>query len=263
MIRFLWELFKSLFFRSRWRLPEFVFRPGRLLHEQGLVMSTAFVGRPGAGKTVALANELLVQIKHHPEQSFFIFDWSGGLINTLLMLALSDEKRDEIIPRLIYDAMGGREIDGEVYVMPMPEFSEKYDPEKPWLERVEDQADRVQRTFEALNPNLVELNPTLGGRPIKSLFPNLLLLINAIRDDNGGPWQITEVTKLLNRKSGSLPESNSAAGLERPTSISPTILPAGRRLTRTWPRLGGCFGRHQVKANSWPGGLPKARVDAE
>jgi hypothetical protein len=200
MIRFLWELFKSLFFRSRWRLPEFVFRPGRLLHEQGLVMSTAFVGRPGAGKTVALANELLVQIKHHPEQSFFIFDWSGGLINTLLMLALSDEKRDEIIPRLIYDAMGGREIDGEVYVMPMPEFSEKYDPEKPWLERVEDQADRVQRTFEALNPNLVELNPTLGGRPIKSLFPNLLLLINAIKDDNGDPWQITEVTKLLNRE---------------------------------------------------------------
>ena len=38
--------------------------------------------------------------------------------------------------------------------MPMPEFSEKYDPDKPWLERVEDQVDRVQRVFEALNEEL-------------------------------------------------------------------------------------------------------------
>ena len=120
----------------------------------------------GVGKTFALANELLEQIKAQPEQPFFIFDWSGGLIDTLLMLALSDSKREEIRPRLIYDAMGGREINGNTYVMPMPEFSEKYDPGKSWLERVEDQADRVQRTFEALNPNLVELNPTVGGRPI-------------------------------------------------------------------------------------------------
>jgi hypothetical protein len=200
MIRFLWELFRSLFFRSGWRMPEFVIRPARLLHEQGLVMSTAFVGRQGVGKTFALANELLEQIKNHPEQSFFIFDWSGGLINTLLMLSLSDAKRDEIISRLIYDAMGGRDIQGEAFVMPMPEFSEKFDPEIPWLERVEDQVDRVQRTFEALNPNLVERNPTLGGRPVKSLLPNLLLLANAVKDDNNDPWQITEATKLLNRE---------------------------------------------------------------
>ncbi len=200
MIRFLWELFRSLFFRSSWRLPEFVIRPVRLLHEEGLVMSTAFVGRQGVGKTFALANELLEQIKRHPEQPFFIFDWSGGLINTILMLVLSDPKGDEIQQRLVFDAMGGRDINGEAYVMPMPEFSEKYDPEKPWLERVEDQADRVQRTFEALNPNLVELNPTVGGRPIKSLLPNLLALVNAILDESGNSWQITEATKLLNRE---------------------------------------------------------------
>jgi hypothetical protein len=200
MISFLWELFRSIFFRSKWRLPEFVIRPHRLLHEQGLVMSTAFVGRQGVGKTFALANELLEQIKNHPEQPFFIFDWSGGLINTLLMLALSDAKREEIMPRLVYDPMGGREVDGEAYVVPMPEFSEKYDPEKIWIERVEDQVDRVQRTFEALNPNLVERNPTLGGRPVKSLLPNLLLLANAVVDDNDDQWQITEATKLLNRQ---------------------------------------------------------------
>jgi len=200
MLRFIWNLITRLLFRRGWKFPEFLIRPARLLHENGLVMSTAFVGRQGVGKTFALATELLEQIKNHPEQSFFIFDWSVGLINTLLMLILSDARRNEILPRLILDVMGGREINGEVYVMPMPEFSEKYDPEKPWLERVEDQADRVQRTFEALNPNLVERNPTLGGRPIKSLLPNLLLLANAIKDDNGNSWQITEAIKLLNKE---------------------------------------------------------------
>ena len=199
-INFIWNLIKSLFFSIGSKLPKFLFHPRRLLHEAGLVMSTAFVGRQGVGKTIALAMELLEQIKNHPEQTFFIFDWSGGLINTLMMLVLSDPKHDEIISRLVYDAMGGREINGEVFVMPMPEFSDKYDPEKPWLERVEDQADRVQRIFEDLNTDLVERNPTMGGRPIKSLLPNLLLLVNAIRDENGGSWQITEVTKLLNKE---------------------------------------------------------------
>src|SRR3990172_817988 len=198
MIRFILELISRLFFRRRWTLPEFSIRPRRLLHEAGLVMSTVFVGRQGAGKTYSLALELLEQIKHHPEQSFFIFDWSGGLTNTLFQLVLSDSMKSEILTRLVYDAMGGRTIKGDAYIMPMPEFSRDYDPEKTWLERVEDQADRVQRTFEALNPNLVELNPTMGGRPIKALLPNLLILANAVVDEKGCSWQITEATKLLN-----------------------------------------------------------------
>jgi len=181
-------------------MPEFVIRPRRLLHEAGLVMSSVFIGRQGVGKTFALAQEILEHIKANPNQPFFIFDWSGGLINTLYLLILSDPKRDEIMPRLVYDAMGGRTINGQAYVMPMPEFSEEYDPEKPWLERVEDQVDRVQRIFEELNPDLVAKNPTLGGRPIKSLLPNLLLLANAVTDEKGDSWQITEATKLLNNE---------------------------------------------------------------
>ena len=204
MIRFLLNLIANLLFGTHWRLPQFVLRPARLLYEAGLVMSTAFVGRQGIGKTVALAQELLVQIKAHPEQPFFIFDWSGGLIIILLRLILSDPKRDELLPRLVYDAMGGRTINGQAYGMPMPEFSEKYDPEKPWLERVEDQADRVQRIFEALNADLIEKNPTLGGRPIKALLLNLLLLTNAITDENGESWQITEVTRLLKNEAREL-----------------------------------------------------------
>lgn len=199
-IKFLWNLITSFIFGKNWKLPAFLIRPSRLLHEQGLVMSTAFVGRQGVGKTLALARELLEQIKNNPEQPFFIFDWSGGLINTLLMLVLSDPRRLEIEPRLVYDAMGGRTVNGTGYIVPMPEFSEKYDPEKPWLERVEDQSDRVQRTFEALNSELIQRNPTMGGRPVKNLLPNLLLLINAIKDEGGNNWQITEATKLLNRE---------------------------------------------------------------
>jgi hypothetical protein len=200
MIRFLLNLFARLFFRHNWRIPEFIVRPARLLHEAGLVMSTAFVGRPGAGKTFALAQELLEQMKAHPEQSFFIFDWSGGLINTLYQLVLSDPKREEIVPRLVYDAMGGRTINGQPYVLPLPEFSEEYDPEKRWLERVEDQADRVQRVFTSLNGDLIERNPTMGGRPINDLLPNVLLLANAITDEKGESWQITETTRLLNNE---------------------------------------------------------------
>ena len=199
MIRFLLDLIARLFFRTSWRLPEFIARPIRLLHEAGLVMSTAFVGRQGVGKTFALATELLEQIKDHPEQPFFIFDWSGGLINTLFQLVLSDPKRDEIMPRLVYDAMGGRTVNGQSFVMPMPEFSEEYDPEKPWLERIEDQGNRVQRVFEDLNPDLIIRNPSLGRRPIIDLLPNLLLLANAITDEQGNSWQITEATKLLDK----------------------------------------------------------------
>jgi hypothetical protein len=199
MIRFLLNLFLRLFFRPNWRLPEFIVRPVRLLHERGLVMASVFVGRQGSGKTFALAQELLEQIKVHPEQPFFIFDWSGGLINTLYQLILSDPKREEIEPRLVYDALAGRSINGQPYVMPLPEFSEEYDPEKLWLERVEDQADRVEQVFEDLNPNLIEKNPTVGRRPIKSLLPNLLLLANAITDDRGESWQITEAVKLLDK----------------------------------------------------------------
>src|SRR5215207_7561047 len=198
MIRFLLNLMARIFFPIHWRIPEFVMRPARLLHEAGLVMSSVFVGRQGSGKTFAMAQELLEQIKAHPEQPFFIFDWSGGLINTLFRLILSDPKREEIERRLIYDAMGGRVIDGHAYVMPMPFFSEKYDPEMPWLERVEDQSDRVQRVLEALHADLIERNPTMGGRPIHDLLPNLLLLANAVTDEKGESWQITEIARLLN-----------------------------------------------------------------
>src|SRR5215211_6529012 len=101
MIRFLLNLFARIFFNHNWRIPEYILRPVRLLYEAGLVMSTAFIGRPGAGKTFALAQELLAQMKAHPKQSFFIFDWSGGLINTLYLLILSDPQREELEARLV------------------------------------------------------------------------------------------------------------------------------------------------------------------
>src|SRR5215207_4791753 len=200
MIRDFFTFMLRLFFRPNWRFPEFVIHPARLLYEAGLSMSTAFVGRQGVGKTYTLAAELVEQMKAHPEQPFFIFDWSGGLIIILFLLILSDPKRDELLPRLVYDAMGGQTIKDKAYVMPMPEFSEEYDPEKTWLERIEDQVDRVQRVFEALNEELIKRNPTLGGRPIKGLLVNLLLLANAVTDQKGENWQITEASKLLNNE---------------------------------------------------------------
>jgi hypothetical protein len=200
MIRLFFSFITRFFFGPHWRFPQFIVQPARLLYEKALVLSTVFVGRSGVGKTYAMAVELLELMKAHPEQAFIIFDWSGGLIVILMLLILSDRDSWKLLPRLVYDAMGGRIINGRSYVMPMPEFSEKYDPEKPWLERVEDQVDRVQRVFEALNEELIKRNPTLGARPIKSLLANLLLLANAVTDKRGNSWQITEVTRLLNEE---------------------------------------------------------------
>lgn len=200
MIRQLFTFIFRFFFGPHWRFPQFVVRPARLLYEKSLTMATAFVGRQGVGKTYTLAAELLEQMKAHPEQAFVILDWSGGLITTLMLLILSDPERSVLLPRLVYDAIGGRRVGGREYVMPIPEFSEKYDPEKSWLERVEDQSDRVQRVIEALNDELVKRNPTLGGRPIKGLLLNILLLVNAIKDKAGGGWQITEALRLLDNE---------------------------------------------------------------
>jgi hypothetical protein len=199
MIRQLFTFIFRFFFGPHWRFPQLLVQPARLLYEAGLAMSTALVGRQGVSKTWTLAAELKELMKAHPEQAFVILDWSGGLISILLLLILSDPESWKLLPRLVYDAMGGRKINGQTYIMRMPEFSEKYDPEKSWLERVEDQADRVQRVFEALNEELVKRNPTMGGRPIKGLLVNLLLLANAIQDKNGGNWQITEALRLLNQ----------------------------------------------------------------
>jgi hypothetical protein len=175
-----------------------VVAPARLLYDAALAMSSVFLGRQGSAKTFTVAQELLEQMKAHPEQPFFIFDWSGGLIITLFLLILSDPKRDELLPRLIYDDMGGRTINGVPHIMGMPEFSEKYDPEKRWLERVEDQGDRVLRVFTALNEDLIARNPTMGGRPINELLPNILALLNAVTDEKGESFQLTEATQLLN-----------------------------------------------------------------
>src|SRR5688572_5003010 len=199
MIRQLFTFIIRFFFGPHWRFPQFVVAPARLLYEAALALSNVYVGRQGSAKTFTVAQELLVQMKAHPEQPFFIFDWSGGLIITLFLLILSDPKRNELLPRLIYDDMGGRTINGEPYIMPVPEFSEKYDPEKRWLERIEDQGDRVLRVFTALNEDLIARNPTMGGRPINELLPNILALLNAVTDEKGESFQLTEATQLLNQ----------------------------------------------------------------
>lgn len=162
-----------------------------------MTKANAVVGAQGTGKTFAVAQEVWEMIKDHPDYSFVIYEWGSMMMDTLLAMALSDPSGKSQLKRFIFDPIAGRKIRHEEWIMPLPAFSDKYDPEKSFINRLEDQIDRVRRTFEHLHKEGVVNNPTMFGRPINSLLPNLCLLAAAYQDDEGHSWQLTEIHKLL------------------------------------------------------------------
>lgn len=190
-------IFRTLLFGPSPRTPITINQPRRLLHDAGMTKANAVVGAQGTGKTFAVAQELWEMIKEHPDYSFVIYEWGSMMMDTLFALALSDPASKPHLKRFIFDPIAGRKIRHEEWVMPLPAFSEKYDPDKSFMNRIEDQIDRVRRTFENLHKEGVANNPTMFGRPINSLLPNLCLLAAAYLDEEGNSWQLTEIHKLL------------------------------------------------------------------
>ena len=67
-----------------------------------------WLGRPGRGKTAALARMTVDHLIEHPEESLISFDGSQDFTDQFLKVVLSKPKpiRDELIKRIIYDELG-------------------------------------------------------------------------------------------------------------------------------------------------------------
>jgi hypothetical protein len=192
------RFFRTLFFGPPSNAPVTVTSPRRLLFDAGMTKATAVLGAPGTSKTFTIAQETWEIIKDHPDYSVVIYEWGNMMADTIIALALSDPQGKEHLHRFIFDPIAGRKIGQEEWVMPLPAFSAKYDPEKSLINRLEDQIDRVRRTFEDLYKEAMLNNPTMIGRPITSLLPNLCLLAAAYHDELGYSWQMSEIHRLLN-----------------------------------------------------------------
>lgn len=164
------------------------------LPHEGLTMGTLYIGRQGTGKTFSLARYTLEYFMQYPDRAIFVLDWSGSISDSILKLILRQPKdiREKLLRRVVYDELGNPE-----WVVPMPEFSQDYDPELSWQTRVEVQVARVTQNLERLHKNLIERNPTMGGQPIRDFFPNVARLLCAIRNETGESWQITEAKRFL------------------------------------------------------------------
>lgn len=156
------------------------------LTPDGGTMGTLVIGRQGTGKTTALARHLVGKFKKYPDRAMFVLDWSGSISDSILTLVAQDEKRDELLKRIVYDEMGHPE-----WCIPLPEFSHLYG------STYEEQAQRVATNLEKLAPSLVTNAPYLGGLGLKEIAPQAFRVATAIVNEHGETWQITEVKRLL------------------------------------------------------------------
>src|SRR5687768_665064 len=74
-------------------------------------------GDPGTGKTRYIAGQYYKRFKENPKTAIFVFDWSGGITNTLLDLISRDPDHENLLKRVVLNEYGGDE-----YVPATPEF---------------------------------------------------------------------------------------------------------------------------------------------
>ena len=233
--------------------PEFVVQPGRLLHESRARHVKCFCWTAGCWQNIRPGNGIIGTDQSPSRTTVFHFRlvrWAYQYAFSVGTLR-SKKGRNRRPARLRRD--GRKEIDGQPLRDANAGVFGEYDPEMPWLERVEDQVDRVQRVFEEINPNLVERNPTLGGRPIKSLLPNLLLLANAITDEKGNSWQITEATRLLNKEVRELARKQVGGRVGKANEYFTYHFTGEEKIDKELgARVSGCSGRSQIPTHPRP-----------
>jgi hypothetical protein len=159
-----------------------------LLYFDSLTRGGLVIGRPGVGKTVWMAMQLLAYSLAYPSRPIFTLDASGSLTDEFIKLVymLPAADRESILERLVYDRLGDPNL-----AVPMPFFSPDYGL------NYEEQVQRVASNFKKLSEHLVERAPILGGLALSETAPELYRLLCAIQNEEGECWQITEAKKLL------------------------------------------------------------------
>ena len=154
----------------------------------GLTMGTLYLGRPGSGKTSALARHIVDDFFAHPNQAIFVLDKSGDATNKILALIGQRTRAEQEAAkrRLVYEELGHPD-----WVLPLPELSLDYGGD------YEDEIGRVRANLDGLfdNPSLDAR--ILAGLAINKTLPEICRLLVSVRNQYGETWQVTEVERLL------------------------------------------------------------------
>lgn len=166
------------------------------LYFESLSRGTLISGNPGAGKTSFTAMELVRYAEKNPDLPIILLDYSSSCINEFISIvySLPPERRDAILKRIVLDIPGHPE-----WVMPKPFFSPEYGLDDDEI------VEKVRQLLIQLNSELIERNPMMK-RAITTTAPNIFRLLNAIENEQGESWQITEAKRLLidHQKGGEL-----------------------------------------------------------
>jgi hypothetical protein len=157
------------------------------LYFESLTRGGLIIGKPGVGKTLWLAMQMLRYALRYPDRPIFSLDASGSLTDEFIKLVyqLPSRQRRLIEDRLVYDHMGD-----EKWVVPMPFFSHLFGL------GFEEQVQRVTQNIRRLSEHLLIQTPVMA-LSITETAPEMFRLLCAIQNETGACWQITEAKKLL------------------------------------------------------------------
>lgn len=157
------------------------------LYLDSLTRSLFVAGRPGSGKTVWAAMQLVRYAREHPEHAIFALDLSGSLTEEVIALIfqLPEGEREMIARRLVLDIPGYPGL-----TTGMPFFSPAYGL------GMDEQVERVRSIYMNLNEEMMQRTPVMAIA-ITELLPELSKLLLAMKNERGNAWQLTEAKKLL------------------------------------------------------------------
>jgi hypothetical protein len=157
------------------------------LYFDSLTRGTLVTGNPGTGKTTWLAGILIEYALEKPDRPVIVLDASGSLTNEFLeiWMSLGRDDHEKIGKRIVYDKPGH-----PTKVLPKPIFHSSYGLSD------EELVQKVTMIIEQLNTELLEQTPVMA-KAITNTAPNIFRLVQALKNEYGESWQITEVNSLL------------------------------------------------------------------